>query len=195
MTTDIHDNQRMVIDASTGLLNNCRQTPSPNKDARPEGMLIDLIVIHSISLPPGKYGGDAIERFFSNQLPADEHPYFQQIHEMKVSSHILIKRDGGIVQFVPFHERAWHAGVSCFKGRERCNDYSIGIELEGSDTDTFSAAQYSHLVSLIHALVATYPALTFDNITAHSDISPGRKTDPGTGFDWQKLKRLLHEKA
>jgi len=181
----------MKIDAETGLLSPCTFIPSPNHDSRPVNTSIDLIVIHSISLPPGQYGGDAIERFFTNQLPVDEHPYFQQIADMKVSSHILIKRSGHIIQFVPFHQRAWHAGVSCYRGRERCNDFAIGIELEGTDTDSFEPIQYTQLVQLIHILQQTWPLITPEHITGHSDIAPGRKTDPGSGFDWDRLKQLL----
>jgi N-acetyl-anhydromuramoyl-L-alanine amidase len=178
----------MKINTTTGLLEQCKQCPSPNKDARPENSAIDLIVVHSISLPPGKYGGDAIEDFFQNQLDKNKHPYFEEIHEMQVSSHVLIKRSGEIVQFVPFHERAWHAGQSSYQGRERCNDFSIGIELEGSDSDIFEDVQYRQLAQLINALQTSYPAIS-DHITGHSDISPGRKKDPGTGFDWSKLKK------
>ncbi len=181
----------MKINASTGLLTPCTQILSPNRDLRPKDQIVDLIVIHSISLPPGKYGGDAIERFFCNQLPAEEHPYFQQIHEMKVSAHILIKRDGSIVQFVPFHERAWHAGRSCYQGREHCNDFSIGIELEGTDTEAFENSQYTQLAELVLALEETCPGIDRGSITGHSDIAPGRKTDPGSGFDWQKMRTLL----
>ncbi|HHO59590.1 MAG TPA: 1,6-anhydro-N-acetylmuramyl-L-alanine amidase AmpD [Thiotrichales bacterium] len=181
----------MKINPTTGLLTPCTQTPSPNCDQRPDNQNIELIVIHSISLPPGQYGGDAIERFFSNRLPADEHPYYREIHQLKVSSHILIKRDGSLVQFVPFHQRAWHAGVSSYCGRERCNDFSIGIELEGTDTDCFTEAQYTQLAELITRLQSAYPSIKKEAITGHSNIAPGRKTDPGAGFDWNKLKQLL----
>jgi len=180
----------MQINTETGILDQCNQCPSPNKDSRPQTTAIDLIVIHSISLPPGEYGGDAIERFFQNQLDKNAHPYFEEIHQMQVSSHVLIKRSGEIVQFVPFHERAWHAGQSNFQGRECCNDFSIGIELEGSDTDTFEEIQYQQLAKLITALQTAYPAIS-DHITGHSDIAPGRKTDPGTGFDWEKLNNII----
>ena len=180
----------MKINTSTGLLDNCTQCPSPNKDPRPKGSSIDLVVVHSISLPPGKYGGDAIEHFFQNQLDKNQHPYFEEIHALKVSSHVLIKRSGEIVQFVPFHERAWHAGQSNYQGRDRCNDFSIGIELEGTDSDDFEEIQYQQLAQLISVLQAGYPAVS-DHITGHSDISPGRKKDPGTGFDWDKLKNNL----
>ena len=184
----------MYIDTDSGLVKDCGSCsyalcPSPNHDDRPEGSGIDLVVVHSISLPPGEYGGDAIERFFQNQLPADEHPYFTEIHELQVSSHVLIKRDGSIVQFVPFDKRAWHAGVSRYQQRERCNDFSIGIELEGTDSDIFEDIQYQQLLQLIKALQQTYPAIA-DHITGHSDIAPGRKKDPGTGFDWTRLELI-----
>lgn len=176
----------MQINTTTGLIENGKLCLSPNKDKRPDKTVIDLIVIHSISLPPGEYGGDAIEQFFQNKLDKDQHPYFKEIYEMQVSSHVLIKRDGEIVQFVPFHERAWHAGKSNYCGRECCNDFSIGIELEGTDSDNFEDIQYSKLAQLISTLQATYPEIAH-NITGHSDIAPGRKKDPGTGFDWNML--------
>ncbi len=176
----------MKINPTTGQLENCTQCPSPNKDKRPENTAIDLVVIHSISLPPGQYGGTAIEQFFQNKLDKTQHPYFAEIHQLQVSSHILIKRSGEIMQFVPFHERAWHAGKSNYCGRKRCNDFSIGIELEGTDSDNFEDIQYTKLTQLITALQTTYPAIA-DNITGHNDIAPGRKKDPGTGFDWDKL--------
>lgn len=181
----------MQINPTTGLLDECKQCSSPNKDARPENTAIDLIVVHSISLPPGKYGSEAIEHFFQNQLDKNQHPYFEEIHALKVSSHVLIKRTGEIVQFVPFHERAWHAGQSNYQGRDRCNDFSIGIELEGTDSDDFEDIQYLQLALLVSALQQAYPALT-GNITGHSDISPGRKKDPGTGFNWDKLQQQIN---
>lgn len=184
----------MQINTETGLLDECIQCPSPNRDARPENMAIDLIVVHSISLPPGQYGGDAIERFFQNKLDKNQHPYFEEIHEMRVSAHVLIKRSGEIVQFVAFHERAWHAGESTYEGRERCNDFSIGIELEGSDSDVFTDSQYQQLASLINALRTAYPAVS-DHIAGHSDIAPGRKKDPGTGFNWEILNGYLNARA
>ena len=180
----------MQINTKTGLLNKCKQCPSPNRDPRPENTAIDLIVVHSISLPPGEYGGDSIESFFQNQLDKNKHPYFEEIHEMQVSSHILIKRNGEIVQFVPFHERAWHAGQSNYQGREHCNDFSIGIELEGTDSDDFEDIQYQQLAQLVSTLQTAYPDTT-DHITGHSEISPGRKKDPGSGFDWDRLKNNL----
>jgi len=176
----------MEINKKTGLLDDCTQCPSPNKDTRPADTNIDLIVVHSISLPPGQYGGKQIEQFFLNALDKNEHSYFKEIHNMQVSSHLLIKRDGSIVQFVPFHERAWHAGQSNYQGRERCNDFSIGIELEGTDTDFFEDEQYLQLNQLILALNIAYPSID-NNIAGHSEIAPGRKKDPGTGFDWQRI--------
>lgn len=178
----------MEINKATGLLDDCAQCPSPNKDTRPSNTPVDLIVIHSISLPPGQYGGYAIENFFQNKLDIEQHSYYEEIHTLKVSSHILIKRTGEIVQFVPFNERAWHAGSSNYKGRDNCNDFSIGIELEGSDTDQFETAQYQQLNKLITSLQLTYPDI-LSNVTGHSDIAPERKTDPGTGFDWDKLNK------
>jgi len=180
----------MQINTTTGLLDESRQCPSPNKDERPDETTIDLVVVHSISLPPGQFGGDEIEQFFQNRLDKDAHPYFEQIHELQVSAHALIKRSGEIIQFVPFHERAWHAGQSNYCGRERCNDFSVGIELEGTDTGAFEDEQYEQLSHLLTALKVAYPMIS-DNITGHSDISPGRKLDPGTGFNWDKLKSLL----
>ena len=180
----------MKINPTNGLLEQCKQCLSPNRDSRPENTTIDLVVVHSISLPPGVYGGKAIEHFFQNQLDKNEHTYFDEIHALKVSSHVLIKRTGEIVQFVPFHERAWHAGQSNYQGRDRCNDFSIGIELEGTDNDNFEDVQYQQLALLVNALQQVYPALN-GNITGHSDISPGRKKDPGTGFNWDKLQQHI----
>lgn len=180
----------MKINTASGLINKCKYVPSPNQDCRPKNTIIDLIVIHSISLPPGQYGGDSIECFFQNKLNKNKHPYFEEIANMQVSSHALIKRTGEIVQFVAFHERAWHAGQSLYHGRERCNDFSIGIELEGTDRDNFEQVQYRQLALLSNALRKAYPAIG-DNIIGHSDISPGRKKDPGLGFDWHKLKKAM----
>lgn len=181
----------MKINPDTGLLNAAKQVPSPNYDERPETAPIDLLVIHNISLPPGQFGGPWIDDLFTNQLNPDSHPYFKEIHTMKVSAHTLIRRDGQIVQYVPFHKRAWHAGKSNYCGRERCNDFSIGIELEGCDQQPFENCQYEQLASLIKTLLDTYPDLALDHIVGHSDIAPDRKTDPGPYFDWQKLHRML----
>lgn len=166
----------------------CRYIESPNQDDRPDGEEPTLLVVHSISLPPGEYGGDAIERFFTNCLDPAAHPYFREICDLKVSSHFLIRRDGGLIQFVPTEKRAWHAGVSRWRGRERCNDFSIGVELEGLDDAPFADSQYETLVELVRRLRARHP---LHDIAAHSDIAPGRKTDPGPLFDWPRLLAAL----
>lgn len=181
----------MQIDPVTHLLQAADYLPSPNMDDRPEGTDINLLVIHSISLPPGEYGGDYIAQLFTNALPADAHPYFAEIHQLQVSAHVLIKRDGAVTQFVPFNKRAWHAGESCYQDNECCNDFSIGIELEGTDTDSFESAQYETLVDLVKALCEHYPSITTQRIAGHSEIAPGRKTDPGSGFDWDRFSTLL----
>ncbi|MBA55745.1 MAG: 1,6-anhydro-N-acetylmuramyl-L-alanine amidase AmpD [Pseudomonadales bacterium] len=168
-----------------------KQVPSPNCNERPVGIEPDLIVIHCISLPPGQYGSNHIEQFFQNCLCADEHPYFEEIHKMEVSSHLLIRRDGEIVQFVPFNQRAWHAGKSCYGERENCNDFSIGIELEGTDDSAYEPVQYERLKQVIETLVSHYPKIKPDALVGHSDIAPGRKTDPGPHFDWDKLNKAL----
>lgn len=179
------------IDVERGLLENIRQVQSPNCDARPEGVAPELLIIHGISLPPGEYGGIWIEQLFTNQLDWNAHPYFKQIEGMRVSSHLLIRRDGQVVQFVPFDARAWHAGVSNFQGRERCNDFSIGIELEGTDDTAYEAEQYRELAKIIVALCRAYPALCMQRLVGHSDVAPGRKTDPGECFDWPRLRAML----
>lgn len=167
------------------------QKDSPNQDARPEGTVIDLLVIHNISLPPGEFGGPWIDDLFLNRLDPDAHPYFAAIAQQRVSSHLLIRRDGELIQYVPLTRRAWHAGTSCFAGRECCNDYSIGIELEGDDTIPFTAEQYSTLVMTTQEIIQLFPAITLERITGHSDIAPGRKTDPGSAFDWRHYRELL----
>lgn len=161
--------------------------PSPNHDCRPAGTPIRLIVIHAISLPPGKFGGDFIIDFFLNRLAPDADPYFATIAAMRVSSHFLVRRDGALIQFVSCRDRAWHAGVSCWNGAERCNDFSIGIELEGCDDEGFDALQYDTLRSLIRLLQRAFP---IDDVVGHSDIAPERKTDPGPCFDWNRLQDL-----
>jgi N-acetyl-anhydromuramoyl-L-alanine amidase len=180
-----------AIDRETGKLRTARQVESPNFDERPPGTSIDLIVIHGISLPPGVYGGPWIDRLFLNSLPPDEHPYFAKVAALEVSTHVLIRRDGALVQYVSFDKRAWHAGQSNYRGRERCNDFSIGIELEGADTEAYEPAQYRALASTILNLCDAYPTLSLDRIAGHSDIAPGRKTDPGIAFDWPRLHALL----
>lgn len=181
----------MKIDKMTGLLENARHIASPNCDDRPDENDISLIVVHGISLPPGEYGGPWIDALFTNALDAGAHPYFSQVHQMQVSSHLLIRRDGEIVQYVPFHKRAWHAGQSSFQNRQRCNDFSIGIELEGSDEQPYEQPQYMQLAKVIRVLCDTYAGLNTQRIAGHSDIAPGRKTDPGPFFNWEELYRLL----
>lgn len=181
----------MKINKKSGLLDIATQVASNNFDARPDGRAISLIVIHNISLPPGEFGGPYINQLFTNQLDKDEHPYFAGIHQLKVSSHILIRRDGEIVQYVPFHLRAWHAGVSEYNGEQRCNDFSVGIELEGTDDIPYEQIQYTKLAQLIVELQHCYPTITSNALTGHSDIAPGRKTDPGPAFDWVYLKQLM----
>ena len=181
----------MKIDTDTGLLSEARYVPSPNCDKRPDAIDLDLIVLHNISLPPGEFGGGWIEKLFTNTLPADAHPYFEEIVDLKVSAHVLIRRNGEVLQFVPFHRRAWHAGASEYQGRARCNDFSIGIEMEGTDELPYEDVQYAALVEVLEALVETYPGLSDERITGHEHIAPGRKTDPGLAFDWERLGREL----
>lgn len=181
----------MKIHPETGLLEGARFVPSPNQDDRPEGAEPELMVVHGISLPPGELGGPWIDHLFTNRLDPEGHPYFREIAHLRVSAHVLIRRDGELVQYVPFHRRAWHAGVSSWQGRERVNDFSVGIELEGTDDTPYEAVQYQRLADLVHTLAATYPKIAHDLITGHSDIAPGRKTDPGPTFDWSQLRTLL----
>lgn len=168
-----------------GWLPTARHQPSPNYDARPPDTVIDLLVIHNISLPPGEFGGDWIDDLFHNRLDPTAHAYFAAIAAVRVSAHFLIRRDGCLIQYVSCTQRAWHAGVSSFMGRERCNDFSIGIELEGTDTTPFTRAQYHTLAACTRHIRARYPAITLERIVGHSDIAPGRKTDPGPMFDWR----------
>ena len=179
----------MQVDLESGLMRSARQVASPNYDGRPPGVEADLIVVHGISLPPGEFGGPWIERLFMNTLPLDMHPYFAEIGELRVSSHLLVARDGGLTQFVKFTDRAWHAGQSSYNGRSACNDFSIGVELEGMDTLEYEAAQYETLAAVVAALCDAYPRLSADRVVGHSDISPGRKTDPGPAFDWERARR------
>lgn len=167
-------------------LDSVERIVSPNADDRSLVQEVDLLVVHSISLPPGQYDNNCVERFFQNRLDPAEHPYFEEISSLKVSAHLYIKRDGKVVQFVPLDKRAWHAGLSCWQGRERCNDFSIGIELEGCDTDDFTDDQYQALEAVTREIQKSYPKISRERIVGHSDISPGRKTDPGPGFDWQR---------
>jgi AmpD protein len=168
-----------------GLLPAARFIASPNHDARPRDIEISMVVIHNISLPPGQYGSDDVAALFTNRLDPNAHPYFAGIHQHKVSAHFFIRRNGELIQFVPCQQRAWHAGLSVWQGRERCNDFSVGIELEGCDTEAFTDMQYDALNQLLAALRRTYP---ITDVVGHSDIAPGRKTDPGPCFDWSKIK-------
>ncbi len=178
-------------DASPTLLPGAAFHPSENRDERPADTPIDLLVIHSISLSPGEFGGPWIDDFFLNRLDANAHPFFATIQDLRVSTHLLIRRDGKIVQYVPFDLRAWHAGQSNFCGRGRCNDFSIGIELEGSDTEPFTDPQYHALVQATHWLMQRYPGIRETRITSHSAIAPGRKSDPGPHFDWRRYRGRL----
>jgi AmpD protein len=183
------------IDARSGLVEGVQYVASPFQDERPPGAGIDLVVVHGISLPPGEFGGPWIDRLFTGTLDPAVHPYFATIADHRVSAHALVRRDGEVVQYVPFHRRAWHAGESSWRGRTACNDFSVGIELEGADTVPYEAAQYERLAGLIRALAAAYPTLAgeslADRIAGHSEIAPGRKTDPGPALDWARLHALL----
>ncbi|MFP5504663.1 MAG: 1,6-anhydro-N-acetylmuramyl-L-alanine amidase AmpD [Gammaproteobacteria bacterium] len=181
----------MRLDDQGQWLLDAEHCPSPNCDERPPGTEIALIVVHGISLPPGEFGGPWIRDLFLNRLDPGAHPYFRDIAGLEVSAHVVIHRDGRVVQYVPFGRRAWHAGQSCFRGRSTCNDFSIGIELEGTDDIPYTEAQYARLAELIAALRRAYPGIAPDAIAGHSDIAPGRKTDPGPAFDWPKLAGLL----
>jgi N-acetyl-anhydromuramoyl-L-alanine amidase len=181
----------MQVDLKSGLMRGARQVASPNYDSRPAGVEADLIVVHGISMPPGEFGGPWIDRLFTNTLPPEAHPYFAEVGSLRVSSHVVVMRDGAVAQYVKFTERAWHAGKSSFEGREACNDFSVGVELEGTDTLPYEAAQYGALAKVVAALCAAYPRLSPDRLVGHSDIAPGRKSDPGPAFDWQLARRLI----
>jgi AmpD protein len=182
----------MRLDPSTGWCNGVRHCPSPNFNQRPLGE-VSVLVIHNISLPPGQFGTGKVQAFFQNRLSADEHPYFASIVSMKVSAHFFIEREGAISQFVSCNERAWHAGQSRFAERDNCNDFSLGIELEGTDYLPFTAPQYAALIELVQQLQTAYPAITLERICGHSDIAPGRKTDPGPAFDWHYMRVALQQ--
>ena len=179
--------RRLVVDAD-GIVAAARQCRSPNCDSRPPDTPVTLLVVHGSSLPPGSFGGDGIERLFTNRLDVAAHPYYATIATLRVSAHFLIRRDGALVQFVSCQRRAWHAGVSQWQGREHCNDFSIGVELEGADDIAYQSAQYALLVRLVRALRRRYPIA---DVVGHSDIAPGRKSDPGPAFDWSRLARLI----
>lgn len=184
----------MSVSIQDGWVTTARRCPSPNHNERPAGETISLLVVHNISLPPGQFGGACVEDFFCNQLDPEHHPFFQQIRDLRVSAHLFIRRDGELVQFVPLDRRAWHAGASEFSGRTECNDFSIGVELEGCDDVPYTNAQYTRLAEVARLLLSHYPALTPERITGHSDIAPGRKTDPGPAFDWHHFRSQLSER-
>ncbi len=181
----------LAIDAATGLLAGARQVFSPHCDSRPPGTTLELIVIHGISLPPGEFGGPWIDRLFTANVPADAPASLRELVGLRVSAHVLVRRDGALTQYVPFGMRAWHAGQSVYRGRPACNDFSIGIELEGTDSIPYTEAQYERLTALATALITTYPTLSSEHVARHSDIAPGRKTDPGPAFDWTRWRALL----
>lgn len=184
--------RRRVSTADQALLSEAVQHPSPNQDARPPDSRISLLVIHNISLPPGEFGGSWIDDFFLNRLDPHAHAYFSEIQNLRVSSHLLVRRDGQLIQYVPLDRRAWHAGRSAFEGQEHCNDFSIGIELEGTDDQPYTHAQYATLIHATRTIMHRYPAITPERITGHTDIAPERKTDPGPAFDWHYFRHRLH---
>ena len=182
---------KLQVDIDSGLMRGVRQVASPNRDTRPPGVAADLMVVHGISLPPGEFGGPWIDRLFTNTLPAEVHPYFAEVAALRVSSHLAVARDGAVTQYVKFTERSWHAGQSNYRGREACNDFSVGVELEGTDMLPYEPAQYGALAQIVAALCAAYPGLSPDRLVGHSDIAPGRKTDPGPAFDWPRARSLI----
>jgi AmpD protein len=186
------EDRHLQVDRKSARMRGATYLASPNCDSRPPGVEADLIVVHGISLPPDEFGGPWIDCLFTNTLPADAHPYFAQIASLRVSSHLVIRRDGALTQYVKFTDRAWHAGESLYDGRQACNDFSIGVELEGADTVAYEEAQYAALADAIAALCAAYPRLSPNRLVGHSDIAPGRKTDPGPAFDWPRVRRLVH---
>ncbi len=183
--------RRLGLKPGTDVLQGARQLSSPNCDDRPAGAVAELIVVHGISLPPGRFGGPYVDQLFTNRLDAARHPSFREIAALKVSSHLFIRRNGDVVQYVPLLRRAWHAGKSSFRGRERCNDFSIGIELEGTDDLPYTTAQYRRLATAIRLLRRAVPTLAAAPVVGHSDVAPGRKTDPGPAFNWARLHQLL----
>ena len=185
----------LQLDADTGLISSGQYIASPHCDDRAAGSVIDLLVIHGISLPPGEFGTGAIADFFTGKLDKSQHPYYEEITQLRVSAHFLIQRDGALIQFVPVHQRAWHAGESSFQGRDRCNDFSIGIEMEGTDDKEYTNEQYMCLARLTQLLITQYPDITKDRIVGHCDIAPGRKTDPGEAFDWIYYRGLLDKEC
>jgi AmpD protein len=188
-----HIDPVLRYDPSSGLFPAMRQVPSPNCDDRPPGIEVDLVIVHGISLPPGRFGGPYIDQLFGNTLDIAADPYFVSIGHQRLSAHLLIDRNGGFTQYVPLGKRAWHAGVSEFCGRTACNDFSIGVELEGADEIPYTGLQYSALRDLIGVLSSHFPRLAADRIVGHCDVAPGRKTDPGPAFDWRRLRAMVRE--
>ena len=184
----------LTLDPTGDWFDDARCALSPNFDARPPGCGVDLVIVHGISLPPGEFGGPHIEQFFCNRLDPGAHEYFRAIADLRVSAHLLIRRDGSLVQFVALSDRAWHAGESCFEDRARCNDFSIGVELEGDDCTPYGASQYERLGDVCCTFMHRWPAITADRIVGHSEVAPRRKTDPGPAFEWQRLQDLLAAK-
>ena len=176
-------------------LTKASRTPSPNQDARPDPDDVSLVVVHGISLPPGEFGTGAVERFFRNTLDCSRDPRLADLEGVRVSAHLFVSRSGGLSQFVPFDRRAWHAGVSCCRGRSGCNDFSIGIELEGTDDSGYTDRQYVVLARILNTLIARYPRLDRSAIVGHSEIAPARKTDPGPNFDWQRVYQSLYTRG
>lgn len=195
MTDRLRRRPRPQLDRAGHWLKGVRRVPSPNCDERPAGTGISLVVIHGISLPPGEYGGGHVDRLFTNALDPGAHPYFAKVCGLRVSAHLLVERRGRVTQYVPFHLRAWHSGESSFQGRAACNDFSIGIELEGCDDRPYEPRQYAVTASIVKALMRRWPAILARNVVGHSDVAPGRKTDPGPCFDWSRLDALLKEQA
>ncbi len=185
---------KFTVNTDSGLIEPAAQCASPNRDGRPDGAVPEMVVIHGISLPPGKFGGPEIEALFTNTLDFDAHPYFHEIRGLEVSAHLLIRRDGSLTQFVPFTERAWHAGESYFRGQRRCNDFSIGIELEGEDETAYADTQYEVLQDVLNAIFDAYPTISAREVAGHCDVAPGRKVDPGPAFDWLRLYDGLCER-
>lgn len=184
-----------TVSQEEGLIHPARLCHSPNQDDRPDGCVPDLIIIHGISLPPGQFGGQYVEQLFTNRLDWDAHPYFSEIRDLKVSAHLFVRRDGSLIQFVPFDRRAWHAGASWYREREDCNDFSIGIELEGEDETPYADPQYDTLIKVVSALQETYASLCARRIAGHCDVAPARKSDPGPAFDWLRLYDGLYTAA
>jgi AmpD protein len=187
----LHMSKSLIINSATSLLAPVTYRVSPHHDDRPQDILIDMVVVHNISLPPGEFGTNFIEDFFVGTLDHTSHPYFATITHIKACAHLLIKRTGEIIQFVPFDKRAWHAGESFYNGKSRCNDFSVGIELEGTDEVPYESQQYEQLINVVQLLMQAYPAITKDRIVGHVDIAPSRKTDPGPSFDWDYLRGRL----